>query len=330
MTTEGKTVYRLFLDSGAHSLHNLYQKGGGRSKKSSERFDFYRTKDFADYMDRYADFVLTYEDMIEVYATVDVINNPELTYKAQKYLEKKGIHPIPVLHFGTDLKWLHRYLDEGYQYIALGGLKGIGRQGFVQWADRIFDVLCSTPDRLPRVKVHGFAVTAIKVMLRYPWYSVDSTTWCVYARNGVVMVPRWSDADQCFVYDENITPIVFSKDSPSINEVGGRHFDTLPGRLKERAAQYIESIGYKIGSSSFVTVLEDYVLQKNEQWAEDHAWEKGQKVIERIIEPGVSNNYVLRDEANIRYFLDLSKHIPAWPWPFRLDVSSTAAEGLGI
>jgi len=328
-TVEQQPQYRLFLDSGAHSLFNLHQKDSGKSKKSSGRWDFYRTREFSDYMDRYAAFVRRYADMLEAYANTDVIGNPELTYKAQKYLEARGIKPIPVLHFGTDLKWLHRYLDEGYEYIALGGLKGIGRNAFVQWADRIFRVICDTPDHLPKVKVHGFAVTSVKVMLRYPWYSVDSTTWCVYARNGVVMVPRWSEADQDYIYDENILPIVFSKDSPSIDEVGSRHFDTLPAKVRKHCEEYIERIGYRIGKSELVKVPSDYTLQDRESWAEDEVWSDDFKVILRITELGVSNNYILRDEANIMYFLELSRRIPSWPWPFVLE-DKVEMEGLGI
>lgn len=322
--------YRLFLDSGAHSLFNLHQQKSGRSRKSEERWAFYRTREFAEYMDRYAEFVRRYEDVLTVYANVDVIGNPDLTYRAQKYLEKKGIRPIPVIHFGTDLKWVQRYLDEGYEYIALGGLKGIGRNAFVQWADRVFDLICNTPDRLPKVKVHGFAVTSVKVMLRYPWYSVDSTTWCVYARNGVVMIPQWDEITKSYVYNENILPIVFSHRSPSIEEVGSRHFFVLPKRTQDKVAEYIEKMGYKIGVSELVTVPVSYALEGWEEWAEDEEWEEGKKVVQRPIVLGVSNNYIQRDEVNILYFLELAKHIPTWPWPFMHSGTQAASEGLGI
>ena len=114
----------------------------------------------------------------------------------------------------------------------------------------------------PLNKWHGFAVTALKIMMRYPWYSVDSTTWCVYARCGVVMVPRWSPSEG-FVYDENIFPIVFSNRSPSKLEVGGRHFDNLPAKIKEAVREYIHLQGYVVGKSSWKTVPLTYELKDN-------------------------------------------------------------------
>lgn len=308
--------YRLFLDSGAHSLFNLHQKKGGRSTKSHERYAFYRTRAFADYMRKYAAFVKEHQDVIDVYANTDVIGNPEMTYKAQKFLEAQGIHPIPVIHFGTSKKWVERYLSEGYNYIALGGLKGIGREGFVTWADEIWGVICNTPDHMPRAKVHGFAVTSLHVMLRYPWYSVDSTTWCVYARCGVVMVPRYVESTGEFVYDDNILPIVFSNRSPSMNEVGGRHFYTLPEKAQAAALRYVQEQGYAIGSSEWKTVPIDYTLQENEQWGPRADKTETTRTVEVLLERGVSNDYTLRDEINIQYFLNLSKHMPDWPWPF--------------
>jgi len=32
-------------------------------------------------------------------------------------------------------------------------------------------------EQKPTLKVHGFACSGVQVMKRYPWYSVDSTSW---------------------------------------------------------------------------------------------------------------------------------------------------------
>jgi hypothetical protein len=44
-------------------------------------------------------------------------------------------------------------------------------------------------------------------------------------------------------------------------------------------------------------------------WSED-------KIVEIVIEQGLSNNYMQRDKANIKYFMDLEAAMPKWPWPW--------------
>lgn len=160
------TEHGLFLDSGAFSLFSQVRTSTADAKRGKTDFSWYESREFAAYMDRYAAFVKENLDVLDVYATVDVIFNPELTWKAQKYLEKKhGLKPLPVVHFGSDLSWLRKYLDAGYDYIAFGGsAQNVGPELYIQWADRVFDVVCDTPDRMPRCKVHGFAVTGLKLM----------------------------------------------------------------------------------------------------------------------------------------------------------------------
>jgi len=45
-------------------------------------------------------------------------------------------------------------------------------------------------------------------------------------------------------------------------------------------------------------------------WSQD-------KIVEVIIEKGLCNDYMQRDELNIIYFLDLEKSFPKWPWPYK-------------
>ena len=44
---------------------------------------------------------------------------------------------------------------------------------------------------------------------------------------------------------------------------------------------------------------------------------KSKRLLEIVVEPGLSNKYQLRDEMNIIYFLDLEKSMPEWPWAFK-------------
>ncbi len=178
--TQVGSVLSHFLDSGAYSL---------RKEKVT---------DYLEYMDRYADFVKTNSSAIDLYANVDVIGDPETTYQNQKYLERQGISPVPVVHYGEEIKWIEKYLSEGYELIALGGLAS-NHRGIDGWLGACFNVLCDAKGNL-RAKVHGFGVGGVGPILRYPWHSVDTVRWAHLGSRGYLAVPRLRKG--AFKYDE--------------------------------------------------------------------------------------------------------------------------------
>jgi len=316
----------LFIDSGAHSLYNKFVRGSGKGFGKGS-YEWYTTPEFWEYVDKYAEFIHENKHVIDVYANVDVIGHPEYTYNVQKYLENKWkLRPLPVVHFGTEIKYLQRYIEEGHDYIAIGGLgQEVVSSTYYQWADRIFDYICDNPARLPTVKIHGFALTSLRLMLRYPWYSVDSTAWVVTGRMGAIYVPRFKNGK--WVYNENSWKITVSSRSPKIKEAG-QHINTLPPKQKELILEYIHSKGYKLGKSSFKTVPAGYKLKENERWADSKPKDKtAKRLVEVIEEPGICNKYQLRDEMNIIYFQDLEQSLPEWPWPFK---TKNKTQGLGV
>lgn len=107
--------------------------------------------------------------------------DPDETLRNQAFLEKETkAYVIPVYHFSEfkDPKYrdLIDYYAKNYKYISLGGTAE-GAQGNTKNKELFFDY-CFSRVR-DKAKVHGLAVTSYKMMLRYPWFSVDSTTWLV-------------------------------------------------------------------------------------------------------------------------------------------------------
>lgn len=270
----------------------------------------------------YIDFIKEHKDIIEVYANLDVIGiggkqpnqqTAEMTLKNQKIMEDAGLHPIPAFHFGEPFEFLENYV-KNYDYIALG-VAGNSGVKLIPWLDICFgDYICDK-DGMPKVKVHGFAVTSLPVMLRYPWYSVDSTSWVTTGRMGSIYVPRFQNGR--WIYDKNSWKIAVSSRSPSSKEAG-KHINTLSPKQKEIVLKYIHEKGYKLGESRFKHVSQSHELAKNERWAEKKPKNKSaRRLLEIIEEPGLSNKYQLRDEINIIYFQDLEKTMLEWPWPFK-------------
>ncbi len=299
MNTKNKV--ELFLDSGAFSAW---------------------TQKTAIDIQEYIRFIKENADSIHIYANLDVIGlggkmpgeaTAAATLENQEIMERAGLSPIPAFHFGEPLEYLAYYVDN-YDYIALGvaGVKGVN---LTPWLDVCFSKYICDKDGMPKVKVHGFAVTSLPIMLKYPWYSVDSTSWVVTSRMGGIFIPKHRAGKP--IYDEQPWKVMVSSRSPGIKDKG-KHIDSVSKLERETYLRYIRDKGFFLGKSAFIYLKSDAELKENERWAEPKV-NGSKRLAEVIIEEGLCNTYQRRDELNIMYFLDLEKTRPAWPWPFKMN-----------
>ena len=288
----------LFLDSGAYSAW-----------KQNVEID----------IKEYIQFVKEHEEHLEVYANLDVIGDAEATLKNQHIMEKAGLNPLPCFHHKESIKYLKKYLSK-YKYIALGGMVGI-KGDLSIWLDDLFTNYLTDKKGMPIVKVHGFGLTSLRLMLRYPWYSVDSTSWVLTSRLGSVYVPRYRSGK--FIYDKDAWKICVSSRSP--DKKAGVHIEAFSPKQQEIVFQYFKDKGYCLGKSEYKTVNEGYELEKNERFISKV--ENGKRKVEIIVEDGLCNNYMLRDELNVVFFFDLERHLPEWPWLYKKHLN---AEGFGL
>ena len=294
MKEQSTRKVELFLDSGAYSAWS-----------QGKKID----------IQEYIQFIKDHQDVIDVYANLDVIGSPQGTWNNQMIMEKAGLSPLPVYHYGEDVKWLKRILGRGYTYIGLGGMVPISTGDLTKWLDELFRLYLTGPDGMPLVKVHGFGLTSLRLMLRYPWWSVDSTSWVLTGRMGSIFIPRFRNGN--WIYDEDSWKIIVSNRSPQSKEAG-KHINTMTKLEKEILLRYIHEKGYSLGISEYKWVDPDYEIKEGERWVEKKpADKKAKREVEIIVEAGVSNKYQLRDEMNILYFIDLEKSMPAWPWAFK-------------
>jgi hypothetical protein len=104
----------------------------------------------------------------------DVIGNAQETKMATLRMRQQvtGIPVLPTFHVGEDWAYLDFWAKEA-DYIAFGGMVPYTRRLplLTAWLDKAFK-------RTPAgVKVHGFGMTTWPLLLRFPWYSVDSSSW---------------------------------------------------------------------------------------------------------------------------------------------------------
>lgn len=218
----------LFLDSGAYSA---WSRGVSIS------------------LEEYAQFILDRPGVFSVVANLDVIPGSwgvvpsqqeidesagkgwENYYALKKLLAPTGLVPMHIYHQGEDIKWLKKLMEEsGYFGVSPGNDRTTVEK--IQWLDEVFDYLCDDLGR-PMFKAHGFGVTALEILYRFPWYSVDSTSWILTGRFGAVFVPL----------RDQVHKITFSNRSPKITETG-EHFNNFSLAEQQVILKYIESKGF--------------------------------------------------------------------------------------
>lgn len=151
----------LFLDSGAFSAF---------------------TKNVNIAPELYAQFIKDTQHFWTTCSSLDFIGKGEAaavqSYENLKNLERLGAKVQPVFHVREPDDWLRKYIDEGYDYIFIGGMVPESTDWLCERLDGLWEnVLVDKKTRKARVKIHGFGLTDVKLMLRYPWHSVDSSSW---------------------------------------------------------------------------------------------------------------------------------------------------------
>lgn len=205
---------KVFLDSGAFSAWTL-----------GVTIDL---PTYCDYIKRNKD-IIRIEDGAVMASVLDGIGDPLQTYRNQLSMEELGAKPLPCFHYGEDPRYLDYYV-KNYDYITLGGMVGKSSELLIQWLDKLWDRHLTDGAGHPLVKVHAFGITAIPIMKRYPWYSVDSSSWIQSAAFGSIVSPQFGT-------------LSISAKSPS-RHTDGRHVSTLSSIEQDYLYKTLEEQGF--------------------------------------------------------------------------------------
>lgn len=205
----------IFLDSGAFSMF---------------------TQNIKVDLNEYATYIKTNKDFIHIASNLDEIGRgkEQESYNNQKILERYGAKIQPVHHARDDDKWLQKYLAEGYDYIFLGGMVPESTPYLRGWLDHIFGKYLVKKDGSAKVKVHGFGLTTTELMRRYPWYSVDSTSWVLAGRFGNIYLD----------FNDRDIKVCISDRSPRTKD-WDQHYDTLDPVAREMVDARLIELGYE-------------------------------------------------------------------------------------
>jgi hypothetical protein len=205
---------KVFLDSGAFSAHTL-----------GVTIDL---PTYCEYIKRNLD-IWRVEDGVVMASVLDGIGDPLQTYRNQLHMEYLGAKPLPCFHVGEDERYLEWYVAN-YDYITLGGMVGRSSAQLSTWLDRMWDKYLVDGSGRPRLKVHAFGITAVPIMEKYPWWSVDSSSWIQTAAFGGIITPDHG-------------PISVSDKSPSRHDAG-QHLSTLTDIEKAYVMKMLEDNGF--------------------------------------------------------------------------------------
>lgn len=234
--------FRFFLDSGAYSA---WSRGTVID------------------LDEYCAFIRSNIELIDVYASLDVIPGvpgqnatererdeaAEQSWKNYLFMVREGLDPLPVYHYGENPRYLERMLDYGCPYIGIGGLVGVPGERRRMWLDRVFDRL-TDDDGKAIVRTHGFGMTSIPLIFRYPWYSVDSTTWIKVTAMGAVYLPAVVNGE--FVFDRVPEVVSVSTSNPKQRQ-GGKGANTMVPSTRAVLDKWLALCG-----QSYEDVCKDY------------------------------------------------------------------------
>ena len=289
----------LMIDSGAVNFYNRMVKGSTKGSPGNrfedrlrEDHSYVKSEEFLSYREKYIRFIKKNRRHITFYINLDIINNAQGSYDSLKYLESKGLSPLPVFHLGNDTKWLERYIKEGYDFICIGGITPNPWKAVKPALDKIWSEILTDRTGMPIVKVHGLAATSYRLMTAYPWWSVDSSSWLKLAIYGNIAVPPRKNGKYRMDVAPYSAPVSIHRTKTKIDKE-----DVLPtikrkNRLLSREVlEWLNEIEVPVGT---VNEMGDEV-----EW-------------------GVTSNWEARSLANLRYFKRLADSMPKWPWPFKI------------
>lgn len=242
-----------FLDCGAPSIYNRYamqrtnsnQMGLGFKDRKKQSHEYIKSDFFKNYLKNYIEFCKTLPKTDRlVVSALDVIHNPEETLKIWLMFKNEGINAIPVWHLGSDESYLDDYINKyKLDFIGLGGMTPNPPSTLYKPLDRIWKKHLLNPDGTPKVKVHGFAMTAFTIMFRYPFYCVDSTAANHISRWGKIWVPSKNGMKE---------PLAIYTSYREETLKNPDHYLLRSKYEQEIIERYVKEFGYSFGSQHFI------------------------------------------------------------------------------
>lgn len=181
---EPNKMNKLFIDSGAYTAWS-------KDKKLDVNSYIKYLNDNIDYIEIAACIDNIPGELTRTATLKEREESPLITWENYLYMRGKIADKdklLPVFHMGEDFKHLENMLnyitEEGkhLNYIGLGGTVGSPTHVKDKWYNTVFKAIRNSKN--PKVKIHAFGMTSLKLLEKYPFFSADSTGWIMCSANG--------------------------------------------------------------------------------------------------------------------------------------------------
>jgi hypothetical protein len=200
-------------------------------------------------IDDYCDFIIKHKHLVANYINLDVIpgkpgtlrttddvkESSRRSFENFQYMKSRGLSPLPVFHQGEPFHWLERYLEDGEPYICISTNKELSTESNRKWLDIVFTMICDEQGN-PSVKTHGLGITIWELMTRYPWESVDSTSWSLIPGYGRIIVPQYNKGIP--IYDKRPISVIMSGWENKSKAAQRMQYDSLGPMEKEAVLRF--------------------------------------------------------------------------------------------
>ena len=143
--------------------------------------------------DEYIDYAIALDKIPGVWGVArtleDYVEASEKTWQNYLYMKERVKNHkklLPVFHMGENFEYLKRYLAlPDLDYICISGFKDLTNKQREQWYEKCFDVISNSNH--PDIKVHCLGSATLTNAIKYPFTSMDATSWIMTAANGSIL-----------------------------------------------------------------------------------------------------------------------------------------------
>lgn len=173
-------------------------------------------------------------------------------WRNMEYMESKGVKVIHVFHQHEDFRWLDKLIRHS-DYIGISPANDESQASKNRWMSKCFSMMRKIDGSY--VRAHGFAVTSVPTLLRFPFFSADSSSWVQGAK--FASVPTFKNG--------KMTSIRY-KDISNLSELTQRSDTNNLEMLESYHPRMEAGIRAYVAAGEFVT---DVWTKRNISWKED-------------------------------------------------------------
>lgn len=185
---------KLLIDSGAFSIHRNTARANSKQFQGKSIIDAYI--DWLNENDEYIDYAIELDHIPGEWGKIKTIEQfkeaPIVSWNNYLYMYDRLKSPkklMPVFHQGEDFKHLENILNSLLpEYICISGNKELTNSQRESWYEQCYYIIQHSNN--PNIKVHCLGSATLSNVIKYPFTSMDATSWIMTGAMGNILTSR--------------------------------------------------------------------------------------------------------------------------------------------